>query len=135
MNEMKTLCFALSLGLVLVMAGCGKKKEPNKPQDLEYIRASLREQVANGELTREEAVVRLAEATKEAKLGARRKGKTGKKAELSPALEALGKELKERMAKGELTEEEAKAAWMEAAGKAKAESSAKGTKDSAKETE
>jgi hypothetical protein len=34
-----------------------------------------------------------------------------------------------------LTEEEAKAAWMEAAGKAKAESSAKGAKDSAKETE
>jgi len=134
-SEIQALCFVLILGLALTMAGCSKKKEPTKPQDLESIRASLRQQVASGKLTHEEAVVKLAEATKEAKFGSRGRGKTGKKAELSPALDALGKELKERMAKGELTEEEAKAAWMEAAGKAKAESSAKGTKDSAKETE
>jgi len=134
-GEIKALGFALILGLAIIMAGCSKKKEPSKPQDLESIRASLRQQVASGKLTKEEAVVRLAEATREAKFGSRGKDKTAKKAELSPALEALGKELKERMAKGELTEEEAKAAWMEAAGKTKAESDAKGTKDSTKETE
>ena len=132
-NGLKVFCFALILGLAVAMAGCSRKKEPNKPQDLESVRASLREQVASGELTREEAAVRLAEATKEAKLGSRRKDKTSKKAELSPALQALGKELKEQVAKGELTGEEAKAAWMKAARRAK--SSAKGTKDSAKETE
>ena len=133
-NGMRTLCLALIPGLVLAMAGCSKKKEPTKPQDLESIRASLREQVASGALTREEAVVKLAEATKEAKLGSRRKGKDRKETKLSPALEALGKDLKERMAKGELTEEQTKAAWMEALGKAKAKSSAEGTEDSAKET-
>ncbi len=130
-NGMKALCFALILGLTLIIVGCGKKEEPNEPQDLESVRASLREQVASGALTKEEAVVRLAEATKEAKLGSRGKEKD----KLSPALEALGAKLKEQVAKGELTEEEAKAAWMEAAGKAKSESSAEGTKDSAKETE
>ena len=130
-----TLCLALILGLVLTMAGCSMKKEPNKPRDLESVRVSLKEQVANGELTREEAVVRLAEATKEAKLGSRGKDKTGKKAKLSPALEALGEKLKEQVAKGELTAEEAKTAWMEAAGKAKSKSAAKGSKDSVKEAE
>lgn len=136
MNDgIRTACFVLILGLVLAMAGCSRKKEANEAQDLESVRASLREQVASGELTREEAVVRLAEATKEAKFGSRGKDKTTKKAEFSPALEALGKELKGRVAKGELTAEEAKAAWMEAAGKAKTESSAKGTEDSVKETE
>ncbi len=134
-NGIEALCLVLILGLVFAMAGCSKKKEPTKPQDLESVRADLREQVAGGKLTKEEAVVKLAEATKEAKLGSRGKDKDRKKAELSPALQALGKELEERVAKGELTAEEAKAAWMEAAGKAKAESSAKGTKDSAKETE
>jgi len=127
----KALCLALSLGLALTMAGCSKKKEANKPQDLESVRATLREQVASGELTKEEAVVRLAEATKDAKFGSGGKDKS----ELSPALEALGKELKEQVAKGELTSEEAKAAWMEAAGKTKTESAAKATKDSTKETE
>ena len=126
---------ALRLGLILApalaMAGCGKKEEANKPQDLESVRAGLREQVANGELTMEEAVVRLAEATKEAKLGSGERDK----AKLSPALEALGKELKERVARGELTAEEAKAAWMEATGKAKARSDDKKTEDPAKETE
>ena len=130
-NGIKALCLALILGLALVMAGCSKKKEANKPHDLESVRASLREQVASGELTQEEAVVRLAEATKEAKFGSGGKDK----AKLSPALEALGKELKERVAQGELTAEEGKAAWMEAVGKAKTESSAKGTEDSVKETE
>ena len=125
------LYLALILGLALAMAGCSEKKEPTKPQDLESVRASLREQVASGELTREEAVVKLAEATKEAKFGSGGK----EKAKLSPALEALGKELKEKVAQGELTAEEGKAAWMEATGKAKTESSAKATEDSAKETE
>ena len=134
-NGIKTLCLALILGLALAMAGCSKKKEPTKPQDLESVRASLREQVASGELTKEEAVVKLAEATKDAKLGSRGKGKDKDKDKLSPALEALGKELNERVAKGELTAEQAKTAWMEAAEKGKTESNAKGAKDSAKETE
>ena len=130
-NGIKTLCLVLILGLALAMAGCSKKKEPTKPQDLESVRASLREQVASGELTKEEAVVKLAEATKDAKLGSKGKDKD----KLSPALEALGKELNERVAKGELTAEQAKTAWMEAAEKGKTESNAKGAKDSAKETE
>ena len=128
-NVMKTLFFGLILGLALTMAGCSKKKEPTKPQDLESVRASLREQVASGELTREQAVVRLAEATKEAKLGSAGKDKP----KYSPALEALSKELKGRVAKGELTAEDAKIAWMEAAGKAK--SSATATSDPVKEKE
>jgi polyhydroxyalkanoate synthesis regulator phasin len=130
-HGIKALCLALVLGLALAVVGCSRKKEANRPQDLESVRASLREQVARGELTREEAVVRLAEATKEAKFGSGGKDE----AKLSPALEALGKELKERVAKGELTAEEAKTAWMEATGKAKGKSNAEGIKDSAKETE
>jgi len=130
-NGLKVFCFALILGLAVAMAGCSRKKEPNKPQDLESVRASLREQVASGELTREEAAVRLAEATKEAKLGSGGNDKD----KLSPTLEALGEKLKEQVAKGELTGEEAKAAWMEATGNAKSKSGAKITKDSAKETE
>ena len=129
------LRFVLILGLVPAMAGCGKKKEPTKPQDLESVRADLRKQVASGKLTKAEAIVRLAEATKEAKLGPRGKKKGKDKAKLSPELEALGKELKEQVDKGELTAEEAKAAWMEAAKKTKARSDVKGTKDTAKETE
>ena len=132
-NVMKTLFFGLILGLALTMAGCSKKKEPTKPQDLESVRASLREQVASGTLTKEEAVVRLAEATREAKFGSKGKDKTTKKAELAPTLEALGEKLKEQVAKGELTAEEAKAAWMEAAGKANTKAETKDSKDSAKE--
>jgi len=66
-NGIRTLCFAPILGLAIAITGCSRKKEPHEAQDLESIRASLREQVASGKLTREEAVVRLAEATKEAK--------------------------------------------------------------------
>ena len=129
MNPINTLCVALILGLALAITGCSRKKEPYQAQDLESIRASLREQVASGELTREQAVVRLAEATKEAKLGSAGKDKP----KYSPALEALSKELKGRVAKGELTAEDAKIAWMEAAGKAK--SSATATSDPVKEKE
>ena len=132
-NGIETLCFVLILGLALDIAGCSRKKESNEAQDLDSVRAVLREQVARGELTREEAIVRLAEATKEAKLGSAGKDKAKDEAKLSPALEALGKELKEQVAKGELTAEEAKAVWVEAAEKAKA--NAEETKDSAKETE
>lgn len=127
-NGIRAICFALALGLALLMAGCSKKKEPTKPQDLESARANLREQVASGGLTKEEAVVKLAEATKEAKFGSKGKDKPKR----SPALEALGEKLKEQVVKGELTAEEAKAAWMEAAKKGKTESSAKGTEDSVK---
>jgi uncharacterized membrane protein len=127
-NGIKALCVALILGLTLNISGCSRKKEPNEAQDIESVRANLREQVARGELTREEAIVRLAEA--KAKLGSDKKDKD----KLSPVLEALSKELKERVVKGELTEEQAKTAWMEAAKKAKSESNAKGIKDSVKET-
>ena len=126
-NAVGAFCLALSLGLLLTMGGCSRKKESHEAQDLESVRAGLREQVARGELTREEAVVRLAEATKEAKLGSGGK----RKATLPPALEAYGDELKERVAKGEMTEEEAMTAWIEATEKAK--SSGKAGNDSLKE--
>jgi uncharacterized membrane protein len=124
-NGIRTFCFVLIIGLALAIAGCSRNKEPNEAKDLESIRASLREQVASGELTREEAIVRLAEA--QAKFGSDDKDK----AKLPPALKALSKELKERVAKGELTEEEAKTVWIEAAEDAKN----KGIRDSVKETE
>ncbi|MFC1764577.1 hypothetical protein ACFL6U_21230 [Planctomycetota bacterium] len=124
----------LLLSLTLIVPGCSKKKESKDVQDINSVRAGLREQVASGKLTHEEAIVRLAEATKEAKLGTRKKGKRKDK-ELSPELDALGKELKERMAKGELTDEEAKAAWIQAAKEAKGKSGAKAPKDSAKRKE
>ena len=130
-NGIKTLCFVLILGLALAIAGCSRKKESNEAHDLDSVRAGLREQVARGELTKEEAIVRLAEATKEAKLGLGGKDE----AKHSPALEALATELKERVAKGELTAEEAKTVWTEAAENAKTRSNAKGIKDSVKETE
>jgi uncharacterized membrane protein len=121
----RALCFALVAGLTLAAGGCSRKKESNEVQDLNSVRANLRERVASGELTPEEAIVRLAEAR--VKLGSGDKGK----ATLSPALQAYGEELKERVAKGELTEEEAKAAWQEAA----KEAGSKETKDPAKGTE
>jgi uncharacterized membrane protein len=123
------LRFMLILGLAFAITGCSRKREPGEVQDLESVRASLREQVARGELSKEEAIVRLAQATKEAKLGSGGKDD----AKLSPALKALSEELKERVAKGELTEEEAKAAWMEATENVKVESRAKAPQDSVKE--
>lgn len=130
-SGIKALCFTLILGLALAIAGCSRKKGPNEAQDLESVRARLREQVASGELTKEEAIVRLAKATKEAKLGSGGKDE----AKHSPALEVLAAELKGRVAKGELTVEEAKAVWTEAAENAKTQSNSKGIKDSVKETE
>jgi len=130
-NGIRALCLALIPGLALVVVGCSRRKEPHEAQDLESVRAVLRQQGASGQLTREEAVVRLAEATKEAKLGSEGKDKD----KYSPALEALGKVLKERVAKGELTAEEAKAVWVEVAENAKSKSRAKGTKDPVRETE
>jgi hypothetical protein len=121
-----TLCPALILGPAFAIASCSRKKEPNEAQDLESVRAHLREQVARGEPTREEAIVRLAEARVE--YGSKKKEEGS---ELSPELEAYGEELKERVAKGELTPEEAKAAWIEAAKEAKA--SAKKPRDAIKE--
>lgn len=115
MNVVSMLCLTLILTLSLVMGACSKKKGAQEVRDLNSVRAGLREQVASGDLTREEAIVRLAEATKEAKFGSRDKKRPKKKAELSPELEAFGKDLKEKMAKGKLTEKEAKAAWEEAA--------------------
>ena len=103
----KTICFVLTLCMAFTIAGC--RKEPEKAQDIESVRESLRGQVASGELTKEEAIVRLAEA--KAKLGSHNKDEK----KLSPELEALSKELKEQFDRGELSEEEAFAAWMEAA--------------------
>lgn len=131
-HGVKTLCLVLLLGSALVVAGCRRKKESHDVRDLNVIRVGLREQVASGDLTREEAVARLAEATKEAKFGSREKNRAKKKAALSPELEALGKDLKERAAKGELTAEEARAAWAEAIGKSKEQSNTKETGASTK---
>lgn len=108
MPSFKVLYSILFLGLTLGIAGCSRKQEPKEVHDLNAVRADLKEKVASGNMTREEAIVRLAEATKEAKFGPRSKDKGKNKVELSPELEALGKDLKERIAKGELTEEEAK---------------------------
>jgi len=124
-NGMKSLCLALILGVVFALIGCSEKKDSKEVQDINAVRAELRGQVDRGELTREEAIVKLAEA--QVKYGSEKK-EQGKK--LSPELEAFGKELKGKVASGELTEEKAMAAWMEATGKAKAEK--KDTEDSAK---
>jgi polyhydroxyalkanoate synthesis regulator phasin len=129
-NGAKALCFALILGLALAVAGCSKKEKSNEVQDIDSIRAALKEQVDRGKLTKEEAMVRLAEAM--VKYGSKEK-KEEEGSKLSPKLEAYGDELKERVAKGEMTAEEAMTAWMEAAEKAK--SSAKTSEDSVKEKE
>jgi len=122
-NTIKTLCFVLIIGLALTIAGCSRK-EPNEVQDLESVRANLREKVESGELTKEEAIVKLAEA--EARLVSGDKDKDEYyKAEYSPALNALSKKLQERMAEGELTAEEAKTIWMEEAKNIKTKASAK----------
>ena len=105
----------LILCLAIVIIGCGKE-EPKEAQDLESIRADLREQVERGKLTREEAIVKLAEA--QAKAGFYDKDKE----ELSEEMEELTKDLKEQVASGEMTEEEAKEAWMEVFEKDKDES-------------
>lgn len=118
-NGIKTLCFVLVMGLVFAVVSFSRKKEPNAAQDIESVRASLREQVASGKLTREEAIVKLAEAI--AKLGSWEKDKD----KLSQELEALGEKLKEQTDSGEITEEQAKDIWIEAAKDAKNKSDAK----------
>ena len=135
-NGINTLSFTLLLILVLTfaIAGLNRKKEPDEAKDIESVRAELREQVDSGKLTKEEAIVRLAEA--QAYLGSDKKDgkKYDKKYEknISPELEALGKELKEQLASGQISEDEAKAAWIEAAkgeyGTEKASYSGKETK-------
>ena len=135
-NGINTLSFTLLLILVLTfaIAGLNRKKEPDEAKDIESVRAELREQVDSGKLTKEEAIVRLAET--QAYLGSGKKDgkKYDKKYEknISPELEALGKELKEQLASGEINEDEAKAAWIEAAkgeyGTEKASYSGKETK-------
>jgi len=116
-SELKTFCFVMILSLVINISACSRK-EPKEPQDIESVRAGLRQQVARGELTKEEAIVRLAEAT--AKLGSDENEDID-----SPALKELSKKLKEQVEKGELSEEEATTIWIEAAEKAKSKSSDK----------
>ena len=116
----------LCLGLVLTSAGCSRKEQPQQVQDYNSVRANLRAQVEQGTLTREEAIVKLAEARANTKSYAGKK----KKERLSPELEALGKDLKAQMAKGDMTEEEAKAAWIRAAGEAKSNARTKKGSDS-----
>ena len=117
-NVIKILCIALILGLMF--SGCGKD-EPDQPRDLESVRANLREKVESDELTKEEAIVKLAEA--EARLVSGDKDKY----EGSAELKELGEKLKELVDKGELTEEEAEAKtiWMKEAKKAKTKAGAK----------
>ena len=128
-NRIETLHVALILGLAFALIGCSRKEKPNEVQDINAVRAELREQVDRGELTKEEAIVRLAEA--QVKYGSKKEKVEGMK--LSPELESYSNELKERVAKGEMTAEEATTAWIEAAEKAK--SSAKTSTDSVKEKE
>ena len=127
-HGIKTLNFVLILGLTLAIAGCSRKKEPEGPQDLESVRARLKEQLASGELSKEEAIVRLAQA--QAELGSKQEKEDS---ELSPELEALGSELKEKMAKGEMTDKEATAARLKATGKIESSAKTKESKDPAKE--
>ncbi len=124
-NVMKTLCFALILGLTCAMTGCSKKKESHEVRDVNAVRAELREQVDRGKLTREEAIVKLAEA--QARFGSKQRKKDWKP---SPELEALGKELTEKVEEGHMTAEEAKAEWMKAAGIAKSQARAKKSNES-----
>ena len=112
-NTIKTLCFVLILGLALTIAGCSRK-EPNEVQDIESVRASLREKVASDELTKEEAIVRLAEAEAKPDWGDKYKDEY-----YSPAIKASWEKLEERVAEGELTVEEAKTIWLEEAKEAK----------------
>ena len=127
MNKgMKTYVLVLCLGLILASASCAKKEAPQAVRDYNSIRADLRAEVETGKLTREEAIVKLAEA--QAKFGSKQRKKESK---VSPELEALGKDLKERMAKVDMTDEEAKAAWIKAAGITKSSARTKKGKDSA----
>jgi hypothetical protein len=121
--------FVLCLGLALANAGCAKKEAPQAVRDYNSIRADLRAQVEQGTLTREEAIVRLAEAQANTKSDARKKKKEG----VSPELEAIGKDLKEQVAKGDMTGEEAMAAWIKAAGITKSNAKTKNTQDSPEE--
>ena len=111
-NVIKILCIALILGLMF--SGCGKD-EPDQPRDLESVRANLREKVESDELTKEEAIVKLAEAEAKPDWGDK------DKYESSAELKELGEKLKELVDKGELTEEEAEAKtiWLEEAKEAK----------------
>jgi hypothetical protein len=130
MNQVvRIFCCAFILSLMFAISGCSKKEAPQAVRDYNSIRADLRAQVEQGKLTREEAIVRLAEARARTKSYAGKK----KKERLSPELEALGKDLKEQMAKGDMTEEEAKAAWMKAAGRTKSTAKTKNTKDAPEE--
>jgi hypothetical protein len=124
-NTVKTLCFVLILSLMY--SGCGKD-EPDQPQDLESLRANLREKVESDELTKEEAIVKLAEAEAKPDWGDKDKYEGDKdKYEGSADLKELGEKLKELVDKGELTEEqaEAKAAWIKAAEETKDKSGTK----------
>ena len=94
-------------------AAAGKRNRPRSAISIPS-GSELKEQVDRGKLTKEEAIVRLAEA--QVRYGSEKKEGGG---ELPSELKAYGEELKERVAKGELTEEEAKTAWEEAAKKAK----------------
>ena len=123
--------YLVSGTMVIVFGGwvtlgpSSEKKELRAAQDYNSVRADLRVQVEKGTLTREEAIVKLAEA--QAKFGARERKKKWKP---SPELQALGKELTEKVEEGHMTAEEAKAEWMEAAGKAKSGARAKKRGDS-----
>ena len=125
-NTIKTLCFVLILSLMY--SGCGKD-EPDQPKDLETVRANLREKVESDELTKEEAIVKLAEAEARLVSGDKDKDWGDKDKDENypdyPALNALWEKLEERVAEGELTIEEAKTIWMEEAENIKTKASAK----------
>ncbi len=109
------LCIAVIMALVFAVSGCGKE-EPDEPQDLEAVRAELREQVERGKLNREEAIVKLAEAEAEFAWGTKDEIKN------STELEELSKKLKDQLDKNEITEEEAEKIWLNATEEAKSKS-------------
>ena len=108
------LCIAVIMALVFAVSGCSKD-EPDEPQDLEAVRAELREKVESGKMNREEAIVKLAEAEAEFAWG------TKDKKDL-PELEELSKKLKDQLDKNEITEEEAEKIWLNATEEAKSKS-------------
>ena len=125
---MKMLCYAVFLGLALNTTGCSKKEKPNEVQDINAVRAQLKEQVDRGKLTREEAIVKLVEA--QVQYGSEKKEEGS---ELSSELAAYGKELKEKVQKGEMTADEAKDAWFKAAGETKSGAKTNESKDPEKD--
>lgn len=96
----------------LITTGCRKATQSiDSKEALEAHRTELRAQVTSGKITEAEAIVALAEATRELKFS--KKG-TKKNKTIPRELRAFGENLKKQVTSGELNEEDAKAKWIEA---------------------